>query len=57
MRARGRVADEVVLDNRVEFAAVRRAIVYLRSANGLVSVYLLAIDSRAMSFVVLDRQC
>ena len=56
MRARRRVADEVVLDNRVEFAAVRRAIVYLRSANGLVSVHLLAIHFRAVCFVVSDYQ-
>ena len=48
MRARGRVADEVVLDNRVELAAVRRHIVYLRSTNGFISIHLLAIHSRAM---------
>ena len=48
MRARSRVADEVVLDDRVELAAVRRAIVYLRSANGLPSIYVSATHFRAM---------
>lgn len=38
MRARRRGADEVVLDNGVELAAIRRAIVYLRSANRLISI-------------------
>ena len=56
MRARTRVADEVVLDDRVELAAVRRAIVYLRSANGLISIYLLAFHSRPMCLFFLDCQ-
>ena len=48
MRARSRVADEVVLDDRVELAAVRRAIVHLRSANGLPTIYVSATHFRAM---------